>query len=64
MRVALILTGLLPLTACGQTGALYLPDEGVQTPVEIRAPGSPAPSPAPQTESDDEEKKSDQPPGR
>jgi predicted small lipoprotein YifL len=64
MRVALILTGLPLLTACGQTGALYLPDEGVQTPVEIRAPGSPAPSPAPETESDDEEKKSDQPPGR
>ena len=30
------------LAACGQTGALYLPDEGVTTPVEIR----PAPAPA------------------
>jgi predicted small lipoprotein YifL len=24
------------LAACGQTGSLYLPDEGVTTPVEIR----------------------------
>ena len=28
----------LLLSACGQTGPLYLPDEGVQTPVEIRTP--------------------------
>lgn len=26
------------LSACGQTGPLYLPDEGIQTPVEIRTP--------------------------
>ena len=32
----------LLLTACGQTGPLYLPDEGVTTPVEIReAPTAP-----------------------
>lgn len=30
----------LGLAACGQTGPLYLPDEGLDTPVEIR------PSPA------------------
>ena len=30
------------LAACGQTGALYLPDERIQTPVEI----TPAPAPA------------------
>jgi predicted small lipoprotein YifL len=30
------------LAACGQTGALYLPDTGVTTPVEIRsAPATP-----------------------
>jgi len=28
----------LLLSACGQTGALYLPDEGIQTPVEVRTP--------------------------
>jgi predicted small lipoprotein YifL len=33
------------LAGCGQTGALYLPDEGVTTPVEIR----PAPAAAPAT---------------
>ena len=33
------------LAGCGQTGPLYLPDEGVQTPVEIRAPGTPAAAP-------------------
>lgn len=36
------------LAACGQTGALYLPDEGVTTPVEIRpAPAAEAPAPEP-----------------
>ena len=31
------------LAACGQTGPLYLPDEGIDTEVEIRpAPGPPA----------------------
>lgn len=31
------------LAACGQTGPLYMPDEGVTTPVEIRtAPAQPA----------------------
>lgn len=38
MRVALLLTCIAGLAACGQTGALYLPDESVQTPVEIRTP--------------------------
>ena len=28
----------LLLSACGQTGPLYLPDEGIQTPVEVRTP--------------------------
>ncbi len=33
------------LAACGQTGALYLPDSGVETPVEIRGPAAPAQQP-------------------
>jgi predicted small lipoprotein YifL len=36
------------LAACGQTGPLYMPDEGVTTPVEIRtAPVQPAGPAAP-----------------
>lgn len=37
----------LSLTACGQTGPLYLPDEGLDTPVEIR--------PAPEADGDQEQ---------
>ena len=45
------------LAACGQTGALYLPDEGVTTPVEIR----PAPTAAPEAgQAEDEDRKKDQ----
>ena len=58
---ALPLAGCLMLAACGQTGALYLPDEGVETPVEIRGPEAPAPETPPETE-EDEAKKPDQPP--
>jgi predicted small lipoprotein YifL len=55
MRIALIPAAMFMATACGQTGSLYLPDDAVETPVEIRAPAEPA---------DDEEKKKDtQPPG-
>ena len=45
------------VTACGQTGSLYLPDDSVETPVEIRT----------QSDADkdkDEEKKATPPPGR
>jgi predicted small lipoprotein YifL len=68
MRVARTLLRLMPvalpaLAGCGQTGALYLPDEGVETPVEIRGPATPAQEPAPAPEPKDEEKKSDQPQG-
>jgi len=54
------------LSACGQTGPLYLPDEGVETPVEIRGPATPStePAPAPAPEPDDEEKKDGPPQGR
>ncbi len=57
---------LLALAGCGQTGALYLPDAGVETPVEIRSPATPAstPAPAPVPVPEEEEKKNDQPPGR
>jgi predicted small lipoprotein YifL len=56
MRVLLLLAGMAGLAACGQTGALYLPDESVETPVEIRSPADiekekkdqkPAPPPGP-----------------
>ena len=52
MRIALILAVALMATACGQTGSLYLPDDAVETPVEIRVPA------------DDEEKKKDTQPPR
>jgi predicted small lipoprotein YifL len=71
MRLTRYLLRLMPaaiiaLAACGQTGALYLPDEGVETPVEIRSPATPAPEPAsaPAPAPDDKEKKTDQPQGR
>jgi predicted small lipoprotein YifL len=53
MRVPPLIAATL-LTACGQTGDLYLPDESVQTPVEIRGP---------EDKQEDEKKKPDQPPG-
>ncbi len=70
MRV-LLLAGYSALVACGQTGPLYLPDEGVQTPVEIRgpttaAPATPATPPAdtPPPESEEKDRKNDPPQGR
>jgi predicted small lipoprotein YifL len=59
MKTALALTAAAIAAGCGQTGALYLPDQGVETPVEIRAP-------APQDEPDEEKKdeKATQPQGR
>ena len=51
----------LLLAACGQTGALYLPDEGVTTPVEIRpAPATPPPA---SSEQPDDEADTDKPDG-
>ncbi len=55
MRVVLILAALIAVTACGQTGSLYLPDDTVETPVEIRTQPAPA--------DDEKEKKNTQPPG-
>ena len=69
MRLAVLAAAAL-LAACGQTGALYLPDEGVTTPVEIRGPATaaPAPTPAPETpppapEEEEKDKKTEPPPG-
>ena len=56
MRVLLAFSVAVLATACGQTGSLYLPDEGVETPVEIRGPSQPA-------EDDEEKEKATQPPG-
>jgi predicted small lipoprotein YifL len=68
MRITALLVTVL-LAACGQTGPLFLPDEGIQTPVENRRPPDPPPAssaepaPAPDSE-DDKDPPSDQPPGR
>jgi predicted small lipoprotein YifL len=57
MRTALLLALTIAVTACGQTGSLYLPDESVETPVEIRT--------QPDADKDeDEAKKAAPPPGR
>ncbi len=49
------------LAGCGQTGPLYLPDAGIETPVEIRGPApTPEPPPAPQAP----ERKAASPPER
>jgi predicted small lipoprotein YifL len=59
LHLALALTA-AGAAGCGQTGPLYLPDQGVETPVEIRAP-------APQAEPEEEEEKDEKaapPPGR
>jgi predicted small lipoprotein YifL len=46
-------------TACGQTGSLYLPDESIESPVEIRTAPAPAPPPSsvPQSDPDEKDKK-------
>jgi len=61
MRIVLAMVTLIALAACGQTGSLYLPDQALETPVEIRTPVTSAPAPAPAEE--DKEKKNTQPPG-
>jgi len=61
----LLLLPVALLAACGQTGALYLPDEGVETPVEVRpAAPAPAPIPPPGPEDKDKDKNGDRPGGR
>ena len=48
MRQSLLLIACTLVAACGQTGPLYLPDEGVTTPVEIRTAPPPAAEEAPE----------------
>ena len=36
--LALVAVLVAAVAGCGQTGSLYLPDESVETPVEIRVP--------------------------
>ena len=58
------------VAACGQTGSLYLPDEGIESPVEIRtgeppSPAPPAPTTVPSTDDDDKKDEKDTgPPAR
>jgi predicted small lipoprotein YifL len=44
----------LAVAGCGQTGSLYLPDESVESPVEIRTAPAPQAPPADDDEKDDE----------
>ncbi len=54
MKAALTLAVATGLAACGQTGSLYLPDDTIESPVEIRT----------QDEEKKKEEKPTQPPGR
>lgn len=63
MRAAVLLMSITSLAGCGQTGALYLPDESVETPVEIRGP-APAPPPTAEADKDKKDEKPAPPPGR
>ena len=64
MRLFLIATA-TAIAACGQTGSLYLPDESIESPVEIRtgAPPSPAPPASTTVPSTDDDKKDEIDPG-
>ena len=65
MRAAILLVSMTSLAGCGQTGALYLPDESVETPVEIRGPATPAtPAPPAEPDKDKKDEKPAPPPGR
>lgn len=55
MRAMLLISLAGLLTACGQTGQLYLPDEGITTPIEIRSAPTPPPAVEPETPRKDEE---------
>jgi predicted small lipoprotein YifL len=62
MRILAALALAAAAAGCGQTGPLYLPDKGVETPVEIRGPATPPPDAG--TEKEKKEDKATQPPGR
>ena len=61
MRIFLALALAIAAAGCGQTGSLYLPDDRVETPVEIRGPGE---TPAEPAEEKEKDQKATQPPGR
>lgn len=63
MRIFLALALAFAATGCGQTGPLFLPDDSVETPVEIRGPGESA-APAEPDDKEKEEEKTAPPPGR
>lgn len=63
MRAAVLLLSITSLAGCGQTGALYLPDESVETPVEIRGPAT-TPPPTAEADKDKKDEKPAPPPGR
>lgn len=56
MRAMILLITTAVLAGCGQTGALYLPDASVGTPVEIRTPAD--------IEKEKKDEKPAPPPGR
>ena len=56
MRIAFALALAAAAAGCGQTGSLYLPDDSVETPVEIRTPAD--------QEKDEKDDKPAEPPGR
>lgn len=55
MRVLLPTALTCLLAACGQTGPLFLPDEGITTPVEIRSAPTPPPDAGSEAPREDEE---------
>ncbi|MGH8242613.1 MAG: LPS translocon maturation chaperone LptM [Steroidobacteraceae bacterium] len=62
MRLSLVIAVSMLAGGCGQTGSLYLPDESVETPVEIRGPGE---EPAADSAGDGKKpEKPTKPPGR
>jgi predicted small lipoprotein YifL len=64
MRIFTILALTAAVAGCGQTGSLYLPDKGVETPVEIRGPGQPPAPPAEEKKKEEKDDTAAQPPGR
>lgn len=69
MRTLPLILAAALLAACGQTGPLYLPDEGIETPVEVRGPApappqeTAAPPAAEEAPLEDDEPAEDEPPG-
>ena len=61
----LLIAAVAAIAACGQTGSLYLPDETIESPVEIRTgePPSPAPPASPTVPSTEDDKKDEKDPG-